>query len=70
MQEGSRRLARTNEAKQGALRVREDRRRRFCRSKARWTIEYDCYVLLMKRESRTGWRQKAVFCLHTSSALS
>jgi hypothetical protein len=44
--------------------------KRFCRSKARWPSKYDCYVLLMKRESRTGWRQKAAFCLHTSSALS
>jgi transposase len=43
---------------------------RFCRSKARWLNKYDCYVLLRKRESRTGWRQKAAFCLYTSSALS
>jgi patatin-related protein len=42
----------------------------FCRSKARWPSKNDCYVLLMKRESRTGWRQKAAFCLRTSSALS
>jgi len=42
----------------------------LCRSKARWLNKYDWYVLLMKRESRTGWRQKAAFCLCTSSALS
>jgi transposase len=42
----------------------------FCRSKARWPSKCNCYVLLMKRGSRTGWRQKAAFCLRTSSALS
>jgi transposase len=52
----------------------EDERRvhreRFCRGKASWSRKCDCYALLMKRESRTGWRQKAAFCLRTSSALS
>src|ERR1700687_2227646 len=29
----------------------------FCRSKAGWTSKLDCYVLLMKRASRTAaWR--------------
>jgi hypothetical protein len=36
--------------------------------KASWSSKCDCYVLLMKRECRTGQRQKAAFCLRTSSA--
>src|SRR5580698_9563660 len=31
--------------------------KRFCRSKAGWTSKRDCYVLLMKRASRTAARR-------------
>lgn len=43
---------------------------RFCRSKAGWTSKRDCYVLLMKRASRTAARRTVGFCQSPSSALS
>ena len=42
----------------------------FCRSKAGWTSKRDCYVLLMKRASRTAARRTVGFCQSPSSALS
>src|ERR1700738_2553548 len=42
----------------------------FCRSKAGWTSKLDCYVLLMKRASRTAARRTVGFCQSPSSALS
>ena len=42
----------------------------FCRSKARWTRKLYCYVLLMKRASRTAARRAVGLCQSPSSALS
>ena len=43
---------------------------RYCRNKAGWTSKRDCYVLLMKRASRTAVRRTVGLCQSPSSALS